>query len=185
MSYPFILGKKTVLRPVELSDVPNMTRWINDPETRKYLTVTFPLSEMAEKAYVEKRGTLSEWPTEVLFIIEAEQKPIGTMGLHCIDWIDRNTVTGTIIGEKECRGKGYAMDAKMALLKYAFETLGMHKIMSRAFAQNEASIAYSKRCGYKVEGMLKESTFRNGEWWDTVQLACFHKDWQEAYAKYE
>ncbi len=104
--------------------------------------------------------------------------PIGTIGLHNINWVDRNATTGTVIGEAKHRGKGYSKDAKMVLLEYAFLTLGMHKIISHADARNIASIEYSKSCGYVFESRLKEHLFRNGEWVDMVSLACFYKDWK-------
>lgn len=182
MSNVFLTGKTTILRPVHLSDVPTLTSWMNNPDTRKYLTRRFPLSELDEKAWVEKSSILSKHPTDLVFIVETkdEHKPIGTMGLHSINWIDRNAITGTVIGEEVDRGKGYATDAKMTLLQYAFETLGMHKIISFAFAKNIKSIKYSKRCGYVVEATLKDELFHNGQWEDMVSLACFYDGWKKA-----
>lgn len=185
MTNVFLSGQKTVLRPISLSDIPLFTRWMNDPETRKYLLQRFPMTEGAEKAWVEKNSVMLSFPERVVFVIEtkAEGKAIGTIGLNSINWINRNTATGTTIGEAEFRGKGYASDAKMTLLKYAFETLGMHKIISRAFATNTKSIEYSKRCGYVVEATLKEEIFSGGKWEDIVLLACFYPEWKKVAEK--
>jgi RimJ/RimL family protein N-acetyltransferase len=106
------------------------------------------------------------------------------MGLHSIDWVDRNAVTGTIIGTGH-RGKGLATDAKMVLLEYAFLNLGMHKIISHAFSKNVKSIEYSKRCGYEIEGVGKEEIFHGGTWEDRVTLACFYDGWKKAKEKME
>lgn len=181
MSHPFLIGKKTILRPVELSDVPLFAKWMNDPDTRRYLLRRFPINELDEKAWVEKITTLSQMPTNLVMVIETKRgrHPIGTMGLHNISWIDRNATTGSLIGEKQYRGKGNASDAKMSLLKYAFETLGLHKIISHAFALNSKSIDYSKRCGYVVEAVHKEQHFMNGKWEDSVSLACFYENWKK------
>lgn len=185
MNTPFLIGKKSILRPVQLSDVPLFTKWMNDPDTRKYLLRRFPITELEEKNWTEKVGTLSGTPTNLVMVIETKKnhRPIGTMGLHSISWVDRNAVTGSLIGEKDYRGKGYAGDAKMALLQYAFETLGLHKIISKAFAKNTASIEYSKCCGYKVEAVHTEEIFSNGRWEDLVTLACFYEDWQKVSRK--
>jgi len=180
MSNPFLIGKKTVLRPISLDDTATLNRWINNPETRKYLVTNFPISAIAEKAWIEKQSEMKANPSDVTFVIETldEKRMIGTMGLHRIDWVNRNASTGTMIGEQDDRKKGYATDAKMTLLQYAFETLGMHKITSHAFAENAASIGYSKRCGYTVEANLKEEIFREGKWHDVVLLACFYDSWK-------
>lgn len=182
MPYAFLTGKKTILRPVALTDAPLFTTWMNDEETRKYMLRSFPLTEFDEKAWLEKISTLPPNPINVTMVIETieDQKTIGTIALHNINWIDRRATTGSLIGEKEYRGKGYATDAKMTLLKYAFETLGLHKIVSHAFAKNVKSIEYSKRCGYKVEATLKDEHFRHGAWQDIVVLACFYEDWRKA-----
>lgn len=187
MANTFLIGKKTTLRPVALDDVPLLTEWLNDPKTREYLLRRFPLSAIDEKAYVEKMSSLSGTPSNIMMVIESKDngQAIGTMGLHNINWIDRNAVTGTVIGEEEYRGKGYASDAKMTLLQYAFESLGLHKIISHAFAENVKSIEYSKRCGYEVEAILKEENFRNGKWEDIVSLSCFYEGWQRAKEKLE
>lgn len=181
MSNTFLVGSKTILRPVELSDAPTLTRWMNDPVTRLYLTRRLPLTELNEKSFIEKISTLSVAPSSIVLIIEDKEcrKPVGVMGLHDIHWINRKAVTGTVIGEESYRGKGYATDAKMILLKYAFEDLGLHKITSHAFAANQKSIDYSKRCGYKVEAILRDEIFHEGTWVDMVSLACFYDDWKE------
>ena len=187
MTNTFLVGHKTILRPISLSDAPIFTSWMNDPETRKYLLRRFPITELGEKAWIEKMSILPAAPSDLVFVMETKEDsvPIGTMGLHSINWINRNATTGTIIGESAYRGKGHASDAKMTLLQYAFESLGLHKIISHAFAENTKSIEYSKRCGYEVEALIKEEIFRNGKWVDRVSLACFYEGWKKAKEKLE
>ncbi len=186
MATTFLVGTKTTLRPVSLSDAPLLIQWNNDPETRKYLGRRFPLSELDEKAWIEKVSTIPKSPSDIVFIVETleSKETIGIMGLHSIDWVDRNAITGTMLGTGY-RGKGFATDAKFALLGYAFETLGMHKITSRAFSANIKSIEYSKRCGYEVEAILKDDIFREGIWQDITLLACFYENWKKAKEKLE
>ncbi len=178
---PFLIGDKAILRPVHPSDATIFTRWMNDPVTRRHLLRRFPVTEMAEEAWIKKNAELSQHPTDLVFVIETkdDQKPIGTMGLHRINWVDRNAATGTILGEPESRGKGYATDAKMTLLQYAFESLNLHKIISHAFSANVKSTEYSKRCGYVVEAVHKDEIFRGGKFEDITTLACFYSSWKK------
>ncbi len=182
MANTFLTGKKTTLRPISPTDAPLLIQWNNNPETRKYLARRFPLSELDEKAWIEKVSILPRCPSDVVLIIEPKEnpQPIGIIGLHNINWLDRNATTGTTVGEAQYRGKGYASDAKMILLEYAFETLGLHKIISRAFAKNVKSVEYSKRCGYQVEATHKEEIFHEGAWEDIIYLSCFYDDWKKA-----
>lgn len=67
----------------------------------------------------------------------------------------------------------------MTLLEYAFETLGLHKIISHAFSANVKSVEYSKRCGYEVEAVHKDEIFREGRFQDLTVLACFCDNWNK------
>lgn len=182
----FIEGRRIVLRAPRESDAKYFTQWVNNPKVRKYLMSRMPKSLLAEKEWVTSISKPNRFPESIVMVIEVrgDNKPIGVMGLHNINWIDRNATTGSMIGNLAYHGKGYATDAKMHFLKYAFETLGMHKISSRAYAENVASIAYSKRCGYTQEAVLKEEAFREGKWGDIVLLACFYDTWKDACAKH-
>lgn len=105
---------------------------------------------------------------------------IGIMGLHRIDWISRIATTGAIIGPSTHRGQGLGTDAKIALLEYAFNTLGLRKIMSSVLDGNERSARYSQRCGYKIEARLKEQRFKNGRYVDEIILSVFKEDFEQA-----
>ncbi len=186
MATTFLRGKRTTLRPISQTDAPLLIEWNNDPETRKYLGRNFPLSELDEKAWIEKVSIVSKHPSDIVLIVESldTKEAVGIIGLHSIDWVNRNATTGTMLGTGH-RSKGLATDAKMALLEYAFETLGMHKITSRAFSANVKSIEYSKRCGYEVVTILKDDIFREGTWQDVTLLACFYDEWKKAKEKLE
>ena len=158
-------------------------KWMNDEKVRTYLLRAFAITEMAEEAWIAAENKQEQFPVKVNFVMEVVKsgRAIGVMGIHNIDWLHRNCITGTIIGERDCYRKGYAADAKLTLLRYAFDTLGMHKVISHADARNEASIAYSKKCGYHIEGVLKEDKWKDGEWQDTVLLGCFRDDWKKVW----
>jgi RimJ/RimL family protein N-acetyltransferase len=117
-------------------------------------------------------------------MIEVSGKPIGTMGIHSINWKDRTATTGALIGEKEYWGKGYGTDAKMTLLDYAFNTLNLRKIMSRVYAFNGRSLAYSLHCGYRVEGRLLRQRYAYGRYWDEIILGLFKSQWLPYWEAY-
>ena len=182
----FIVGRGVILRPPRESDAKYFTQWINNPKVRKYLLSRMPKSLIAEKDWIASMSKPNRFPESIVVVIEVrgDNKPIGTMGLHNINWIDRNATTGSMIGDLTYQGKGFATDAKMHFLKYAFETLGMHKIISHAFADNLASVKYSECCGYTQEAVLKDQIFHNGKWGDLISLACFYDSWKAACVKY-
>ncbi len=178
----FLKGKRVTLRPVSEKDIPLFLRWFNDPEVRQFITTIFPVTEAGEREWVE--GLTKKSSTDVVLVIEVKGVPIGTMGLHRINWQDRTATTGAVIGDKRYWNKGYGTDAKMVLLDYAFNTLNLRKIMSTAIAFNRRSVAYSQKCGYKIEATLSSQHFRNGRYWDEIILGLFKEQWLPYWQKY-
>ena len=177
----FLRGYRTTLRPPLESDIPLLMKWINDPEVRNSLGSQLPKNEADEREFVQSRTK----GNNIVLIIEVDGKPIGTMGLHGIKYPDATATTGAMIGEKEYWGKGFGTDAKMALLDYAFNTLGLRRIKSEAIAFNKRSIAYSLHCGYVLEGVRKKEVFRNGTFHDLVLLAATRKTWLPYFTKWK
>ncbi len=179
----FMKGPRVEMRPVMKSDVPSLTRWINDPEVRQFLKSYLPMSDSDETAWVESLS--SRKPTNICFMLVVKNIAIGTMGLHNISFKDGVATTGALIGEKEYWGKGYGSEAKMLLLDYAFNTLNLRKICSNVIAFNTRSHKYSLRCGYHEEGRRKRQHFQNGRYWDEIQLAVFKRNWLPYWKRFQ
>jgi RimJ/RimL family protein N-acetyltransferase len=178
----FLKGYKTILRLISKEDASNVVRWLNDPEVRRFLLRQNPLTIEAEYKWIEENN---DRPNDIVLAMETLQGiHIGNIGLHRIDWVNRNATTGTVIGEKKFQGKGYGTDAKMLLLDYAFNTLNLHKVCSGAIAFNQRSINYSKVCGYVIEARRIQQLFRDGAYQDEVLLAVFSEGFKKAQAKY-
>lgn len=179
----FMRSNRVTLRPLAQDDIPLLTRWINDPEVIQYLNAYLPMMETEEENWLQNMQ--SSQHSDICFAIVVDEKMIGNMGIHNIDWRHRTAVTGTIIGEKEYWGYGYGTEAKMLLLAYAFNTLNLRKIRSSVLAFNERSHRYSMKCGYKEEGRLKEQLFRHGQYWDEILLAVFKDNWLPLWEQFE
>ena len=178
----FLEGKKVILRPLDKEkDLGVVLKWVNDPELRQFVSFFLPLTKKQQEEWFDKRRE-----DEIVLAIETKQGEfIGTIGLHRIDNRHRTATTGTLIGEKSFWSKGYGTDAKMILLNYAFNTLNLRKIKSRAFATNSRSVNYSKKCGYEVEGILKNEYFINGKYVDEICLAVFRKNFKKIWQNYQ
>jgi len=179
----FLTGKKVNLRPFTKNDVPIVTRWINDPEVREFISTVFPQTEKQEDEWFNRLGSSDK---DVVLCIETKEgAPIGIMGIHKINWVHRTCETGAIIGEKEYWGKGYGTDAKMYLLCYIFHTLNLHRVGSSVIEFNERSLNYSLHCGYQIEGRKRQHIFRKGKYWDLIDLGLLYEDWKPVWQKFE
>ncbi len=178
----FLSGRKVNLRPLTRADVPIITRWINDPEIREFVSIAFPHTEKQEEEWLNK---LDSDDKNIVLCIETKQGiPIGVIGIHQIEWVHRVATTGTLIGEKKYWGKGFGTDAKMTLLDYAFNVLNLRRICSEALAYNMRSLAYSLHCGYEIEGRKKKHFFKNGRYHDVIHLGLFRGKWLPIWKKW-
>ncbi|MBP6857671.1 MAG: GNAT family N-acetyltransferase [Candidatus Pacebacteria bacterium] len=173
----FLQGKRLYLRPLDLSDLSLVQRFVNDPDVRKYLSSTYPLSKGDEEEWIKRVSSRNPNNIVLAVVLKKDNKFLGTMGLHRIDYVSGIACTGSMLGAKEEWNKGYAREAKMLLLEYAFMTLNLRKICSDAFAKNKGSIKHNQNCGYKVEGVLKRHHYRDGKYHDQVLLSVFKRDW--------
>lgn len=180
----FRKGEHVLLRPLEPEDAPTIQPWMNDPEVTQYLMRVFPIPLAVEVEWIN--GLYKRENEVVLGIVTvADSKLIGSIGLHQINWRHRTANTGTVIGEKECWGKGYGTEAKMLLLDLAFNALDLFVIQSKVLAHNGRSLAYGRKCGYEEVGRLPQ-WFRSqtGERVDEVILTVTQERWRPLWAKY-
>ena len=177
----FLEGKRIRLRILDPeTDGAICAQWMNDPATRHLLGEkrAFPISVAEEKKWIEKLYATTP-PNDIVFGIELKKtsKLIGVIGLHDLDWISRKAVTGTKIGDPNLRGRGLGTEAKLLLLEYAFNTLGLNRIHGEVIAYNQASRRYAKKCGYRHEGILRQAIYKNGQYHDLIIHSVLREEW--------
>ena len=165
-----LTGDKVRIRAIERRDLENAVRWINDPEVTRYLTMAGPISSVAEEKWIEAAAR-GDSPNDRHFTMETlDGEYLGQIGLHGIDWRHRHATAGIVIGAKEHWGKGYGTDAMRMLLRHAFDTLNLHKVVLTAYSDNRRAIRSYEKCGYKVVGVMKEHRFTGGRYHDEVMM---------------
>ena len=176
-----ILGKRVRLRAIEVGDLSRFVAWLNDPPVIENLVMRVPLSLAQETGWFE--AMKKRPPEEHPMVIEINQpegwKPIGNIGLHEIDWINRHTELGIFIGEKQHWNQGYGRDAIRLVLRYGFQSLNLNRIYLRVFETNPRGIHSYENAGFKLEGRLREDIFLNGKYRDTLIMSVLRSEWQD------
>jgi RimJ/RimL family protein N-acetyltransferase len=173
-----IKGNKVLLRAISQLDLPLLQKWSNDPEINYMLGGWhFPSNEVDQEKWF---NGLSLNSNNQRFAIETEDLGlIGMANLVDINWKDRNAFHGMLLGDKDMRGKGYGVDTILAINKYAFEELGLMRMNSSMISYNVPSIgAYTKKCGWQIEGIKKNHYFRKNQWWDQVVVGITKEDYE-------
>jgi UDP-4-amino-4,6-dideoxy-N-acetyl-beta-L-altrosamine N-acetyltransferase len=178
MYNPFLIGELIYLRPLEREDAPTIVPWFNDPEVTRFLLRHRPMSLRQEEQFIDH---LQQSDTNIgLAIIRRDvDQMIGVTGLHQFNDKNRNAVFGISIGDKDAWGFGFGTEATVLLLRYAFETLNLHRIMLQVFEYNPRAMHIYEKLGFRKEGVLRQENYRDGRYWDTIVMGLLREEWEE------
>ncbi|PIN89616.1 hypothetical protein COU60_03330 [Candidatus Pacearchaeota archaeon CG10_big_fil_rev_8_21_14_0_10_34_76] len=154
--------KRLILRPPKKSDWKDIVEGAGNIEVSKNLSlVPHPYTKKDAQKWI--KGTIKKWKKkdkkDITFFIElkSERKIIGVTSIHNIDMKDKKATTGSWLNKKYWR-KGYMTEAKIPVLDFAFNKIGLKKIETEAFVENISSNGMSKKLGFKKEGLLRKTT---------------------------
>lgn len=99
------------------------------------------------------RADVSPGRWAVNFIVRLDGRVIGTQGLMATDFaVIREVSSGSWLG-RAFQGRGFGTEMRAAVLGLAFDHLGASTARSEAFMDNPASLAVSRRLGYRDDGV--------------------------------
>jgi diamine N-acetyltransferase len=174
-----MIGEKVRLRPIERDDLPRFVEWFTDPEVRRHLLVYLPFSLAQEERWFEDlQGRLERQEMLVLAIETTEGVHIGNLGLHAIDWKNRNAELGILIGEKAYWNQGYGTDAIRTLLGLAFREMNLHRIFLRVDADNARGIRCYEKVGFQQDGTLRDAVFKEGRYLDQYVMSILRAEFE-------
>lgn len=175
-----IQGRQVILRAPEPGDVELLHKWANDPEIWSLLGGWhFPFGSLSTEKWIA--GLNNNSLSDHVFAIEApEIGLIGTANLVNIDWKNKNAHHGMMLGDRDIRGKGYGLDTVMAIMRYAFDELGLMRLDGDMVETNQRSVDfYLKSCGWVVEGRKKNWHFRKGRFHDKIIVGITADEYRE------
>lgn len=161
---------KIKYRPFQKSDIDLRVKWLNNPLVNRVLNWhvrDVGTTPRKQKEWYEK---YSKDENDKRFVILANGKPVGIVGLTEISPIDRNGMLYIFIGDDNYRGQGIGTEAIKFILDYGFGKLGLHKIGLITNSYNVRAIKLYKSFGFVDEGTQKEHIFYQGKFYDLVYM---------------
>ncbi len=171
-------GDDIFLRMMEEEDTELIVRWRNEDFVRRNFIYQKPFTVEGHLNWVK---TMVKTGKVVQFIIcTKEERPVGSVYLRDIDKEHRKAEYGIFIGEEDALGCGYGTQAAKLMLWYAFEKLGLHKLMLRVLAGNDRAKKSYEKAGFVQEAYLKEDVYLADGFHDVILMACLNPKEQEA-----
>jgi len=174
-----LIGDLTTLREFRPSDLDDYLAIVGDDRVTSWLSFDTRDRDQAAKTLTEfvERSARDDRPDYLLAVTRlhddrmvgfARLGPTGVKAAHL----------GYAI-HADHWGHGYATDASRTLLRFAFTSLGKHRVSAAIGPDNEASIAVVKRLGFSYEGRIRHHVFTNGNWRDSLLYSLLEHEYAD------
>jgi RimJ/RimL family protein N-acetyltransferase len=176
---------RLLLRPFEADDLESLhaihsdagvARWLyNEPRT---LAETREL--LGHKLGAGALRAEGDWLAAAAVVRETGEL-VADISLHWASEPHRQGELGFLVHPAH-QGQGYATEAALAILDFAFGELGLHRVIGKLEARNAASERVLEKLGMRREAHLVENEWVKGEWQSELVYAILDREWHDAGA---
>jgi RimJ/RimL family protein N-acetyltransferase len=165
------------LRPLRAEDLAAVHAARSSEDATRWLYFETPTEEQT-RAWID--GILTR-PPETGTVLAVELRDTGEVIGNVNVVVDPDNRQGEIgfIFHPDHQGRGYATEAARALLGWAFEHFGLHRVYGRLEPRNEASARVLEKLGMRREAHLIENEWVKGEWQSEAIYALLAREWAE------
>jgi RimJ/RimL family protein N-acetyltransferase len=181
MINPFLVGQSIYLRPLDRGDAPTIVPWFNDQDVTRFLVRCEPMTLRKEEEWLD-RVERDEHVLPLGIALKSDDQLIGTTSLFQINFRCRSAAFGIVIGAKENWGRGHGTEATRLIVGHGFRTLNLHRVWLHVFEYNQRGVKAYEKAGFRREGVLRQSQFSDGRYWDTIVMAVLRPEWDAASA---
>ena len=180
MSQPAIETSRLVLRPFLPDDAPVVQRLAGERAIADTtLNIPHPYEDGMAEEWIAGHASGYADGTMATFAIELKDNSrlVGAIGLRIERRLNKAEL-GYWVG-KPYWNRGYATEATMAILKFGFEDLRLHRIQAKHLGRNPASGRVMAKAGMRIEGTARQDTIKWGRYEDLVSYGLLREDWLE------
>ncbi|MFA6908310.1 MAG: GNAT family protein [Patescibacteria group bacterium] len=166
-----IKARNMTLRSPQIADAPVVIPYINDRLVKRFTTIPSPYRKKDWLVWVKSvhAQIRKKQPGKYNFMIEVEQRPIGSISLDHVTPKHKATLGYWLA--KEFRNKGIMQEAVGAITRFGFAQLKLQRIEATVDITNKASRRVLEKNGFKVEGVQKKGVMHRGQLRDVYMLA--------------
>ncbi|MGH2508259.1 MAG: GNAT family N-acetyltransferase, partial [Ktedonobacteraceae bacterium] len=86
--------------------------------------------------------------------------------------------------KQEHRGKGYASEAILLVLRYYFQEMRYQKVTVRVYSFNEPSIKLHEKLSFQQEGRIRRTVFTKGHYYDELLYGMTAEEFAEKHSQF-
>lgn len=153
------------------TDEATLVEHLRDREiSRNTLTIPYPYTAEHARAFIQmQRDENRTREKPVVFAIrDGGDRLVGSIGLKPGDGPAAHRAEIGYWVARPCQNLGIATAAVRRLSRYAFEELGLRRLVAHVYDWNDASMRVLEKCGYRREGRLRQHFLKGGKALDVV-----------------
>lgn len=178
-SFPILESQRLRLRQMTSADAEGVFQIFGDPAvtaltdfgTAQTLEKAADIIQMFAEDYAA--GESIRWG----ITWKEANRVIGTCGLFAFDHQSQRAEIGYDLAQKYWR-QGIMHEALDCLIRYAFGTIGLHRVEAIIDPNNQPSRNLLKKLGFQEEGILRERFFKGGIYYDDMYLGLLRRDYR-------
>jgi len=173
------------IRPWTVDDVEDIWPVVSDPAFPQHMSWEAHKDRAETREWLETAARVVSSNEEVKWAIEHEGKAIGSIGFHEITWqvrafrLDRGELGYWLAPSHQ--KQGFMTEAVNAVVRYGFETIGLHKIMVTCFADNVASRRVIEKSAFRWVGRSEDDVWRDGKWHAHLIYELTAPEWPDVH----
>lgn len=185
---PILTTQRLILSVPTLADAERVAAYHR--ENRAHLTPWEPTRPDEYFTTEYWRGALPDIAAEALqersmaFILAPQSQPDApVIGRCALTNIVRGPFQAAHLGfslAQTAVGHGYMFEALSAVIRFAFDELGLHRIMANYVPDNSRSARVLAGLGFREEGLARDYLFINGAWRDHILTSLVNPKWRLA-----
>lgn len=179
--YERVVGERCYLSPIDPDDALKYVEWLNDPELAIQLQIVVkPVSIAGEREWIEK---FAKDPYQFAIVDKKSNELIGGCGLKDVDLVNRTSLMGIFLGDRNYRGKGYGEEATRLLVDFAFSYVNLRSIMLEVFDFNPRAIRCYEKVGFKHVGRRRCAKLLGDKCYDEILMDILAEEFDGSILK--
>jgi RimJ/RimL family protein N-acetyltransferase len=174
-------GRLAVLRRHSAGNLAAVVRWYRDPELARLTRYqTRPMSVDEIEQFFRAR-LLADDALAYAIHERATDRFVGITTFSALDPDNGSALFHITIGERDAWGRGLGTETAELMLRHAFEVVGLHRVGLSVFSFNTRAVRSYEKVGFRLEGRLRDAIWRDGSYWDELQMGILEEEWRERH----
>lgn len=174
-------GKTIYLRLFEPEDYEKTFLWHSDYDLMKSTCGPFRfVSKEIEKNWVASKAVHNQTDIYLAICLIENDEMIGWYSISDIDFLNRKChCSGVVIGDKRYRDGEAYQEAGYLAFQYIINELNMNRITGSCLKEHILSRAEMEASFWTLEGIERQSVFKDGEYHDICNYAILREEYLE------